>query len=210
MSTSLADVTTTLESLPADAEHLPGAVVDDVGKALTSPTVTEAITNPFAEISIALVMLIVVIIFHGWWMSVASKYFSTRAALFTPTTSRFRLTFLTASTIAILVGTHFLATFVWTGTIMGMGVLDNFRDAYYFVIGNYTTLGDSYIELSHRWRLTGPIIAISGLFTFGWTGSVLVYVMSETGKLHAERSRKDAREEQRKADAQLDHPASPS
>lgn len=205
MSNPLADVKTTLESLPAEAESLPTKAVEDIGATLTSPTVTDAITNPFSEILIAILMLVVVIIFHGWCMGIASKFFSTRAALYTPTTSSFRLTLLTGSTISILIGTHFIATFAWTGTIMSMGVLENFRDAYYFVIGNYTTLGDSYLELSHNWRLTGPIIAISGLFTFGWTGSVLVYVMSETGKLHAERSRKNARDDRRNAEGAPGH-----
>jgi hypothetical protein len=32
------------------------------------------------------------------------------------------------------------------------------------------------------------MIAISGLFTFSWTGSVLVYVMSESSKRHAQRA----------------------
>ena len=49
------------------------------------------------------------------------------------------------------------------------------------------------VALPDRWRLIGPVIAISGLFTFGWTGSVLVYVMGQTGKLHAERSKAAAR-----------------
>jgi hypothetical protein len=42
------------------------------------------------------------------------------------------------------------------------------------------------------WRQLGPIIAVSGLFTFGWTSSVLVYVMTQFGTLdthHAERKK---------------------
>ncbi len=69
-----------------------------------------------------------------------------------------------------------------------VGILTNFRDAYYYVLEAYTTLGEGTLYLPHQWRLVGPVIAISGLFTFGWTASVLVYVMNETGKLHAARS----------------------
>ena len=38
--------------------------------------------------------------------------------------------------------------------------------------------------MPETWRLAGPMIAISGLFTFSWTGSVLVYVMTEIGRRH--------------------------
>ena len=34
-----------------------------------------------------------------------------------------------------------------------------------------------------------PVIAISGLFTFGWTGSVLVSIMTDFGKLDATRAK---------------------
>jgi hypothetical protein len=48
------------------------------------------------------------------------------------------------------------------------------------------------VSLPTQWRLVGPVIAISGLFTFGWTASVLVYVMNESGKLQADRIRAKA------------------
>ena len=64
------------------------------------------------------------------------------------------------------------------------------RDSYYYVLANYTTLGEGNISLPDRWRLIGPIIAMSGLFTFGWTGSVLVSIMTEFGKLDRVRAKK--------------------
>ena len=53
----------------------------------------------------------------------------------------------------------------------------------------YTTLGESVVTLPDKYRLIGPVIAMSGLFTFGWTGSALVYVMSQILRLEARRSR---------------------
>lgn len=59
------------------------------------------------------------------------------------------------------------------------------------MLESYTTLGEGSVTLPERWRLIGPIIAMSGLFTFGWTGSVLVNVMTEFGKLDRGQARKD-------------------
>lgn len=64
------------------------------------------------------------------------------------------------------------------------------RDSYYFVLESYTRLGEGAVRLPDGWRLIGPIMAMSGLFTFGWTGSLLVSIMTEFGKLDGGRARK--------------------
>ena len=92
-----------------------------------------------------------------------------------------------------LVFVHLTETLLWTVPLLSLGIISNFRDAYYYVLEAYTTLGEGTLYLPDEWRLVGPVIAISGLFTFGWTASVLVYVMGETGRLHAERSKEIAR-----------------
>ena len=47
----------------------------------------------------------------------------------------------------------------------------------------------SYSATASRLRSSSTVIGISGLFTFAWTGSVLVYVMGQNGKLHLSNSR---------------------
>ena len=51
----------------------------------------------------------------------------------------------------------------------------------FFAAETYTTLGEGAVRLPQSWRQLGPIIAVSGLFTFGWTSSVLVYIMTQFG-----------------------------
>ena len=71
-------------------------------------------------------------------------------------------------------------------------MIPSMRDSYYFVLESYTTLGEGTVQLPEPWRLIGPIIAMSGLFTFGWTGSVLVSIMTELGRLDRSRARREA------------------
>jgi len=153
---------------------------------------TAALTNPFIELGLATSILVPIIVVHGWCLGRVSKLFSTRFALYTPATPGWRISVLTSTTIALLVLIHFLETVLWTLPLITLGIIGNFRDAYYYVLEAYTTLGEGTIALPNEWRLIGPVIAISGLFTFGWTGSVLVYVMTQTGKLHAQRSKDEA------------------
>jgi|LNFM01.2.fsa_nt_gb hypothetical protein len=157
--------------------------------------VTEVATNltdSMLELLLATLVLVPVIVVHGWLLGRTSKVFSTHFALYTPETPRWRVTVLVGLTITALVFIHLLETLLWTVPLLWLGIISNFRDAYYYVLEAYTTLGEGTLYLPDQWRLVGPVIAISGLFTFGWTGSVLVYVMNQNGKLHVERSKADA------------------
>ena len=149
----------------------------------------EALTNPVVELALATLVLAIVVAIHGWCLGRVQKRFSSRFALYSPATPRFRVSAFTAVTIVLLVGIHLAETILWTAPLIYFQILGNFRDAYYYVLESYTTLGEATYAPPDQWRLVGPVIAISGLFTFGWTGSVLVYVMGQVGKLHADRSK---------------------
>ena len=47
----------------------------------------------------------------------------------------------------------------------------------------YTTIGYGNFILPDGWKMLAPIIAMSGLFTFGWTGSVLVDLVGRCQKI---------------------------
>ena len=162
--------------------------VQDLAASLSNP-------GPFTELGLTTLVLVLIIVVHGWCLNRVSKLFSTRFALYTPRTPRWRVSLLMGTTIALLVIIHLFETFVWTVPIWRLGMIPNLRNAYYYVLEAYTTLGEGNVALPNEWRLAGPVIAISGLFTFGWTGSVLVYVMGQIGRLHAERSREAAKSE---------------
>lgn len=144
--------------------------------------VVAAAPNPFAELGLGLLVLIAVIAFHGWAMARVNGTFNRELVRLGDHAPDWRYSLLTAVGIGLLAITHLLETLIWSGPILGLGILGNLRDTYYFVLESYTTLGASAILLPEAWRLLGPVIAISGLFTFSWTGSVLVYIVSETAR----------------------------
>ena len=146
-------------------------------------------TDIVVELAVATGFLVIIIGLHGWFLSIASKNFSTRFAVLTPQTAGWRINALMSGTVAALVAIHLIETLIWTAPIYALDAIRNFRDAYSFVLQAYTTLGDSSVDLGRQYRLIGPVIAMSGLFTFGWTGSALVYVMSQILRLEARRAR---------------------
>jgi hypothetical protein len=134
-------------------------------------------------------MLIFIIFVHGAGIRTINRRFNQVMANLHPTTRYWRIDFLLAATIGSLTALHFAETLVWATPIYFGGFIPNMRDSYYYVLESYTTLGEGNVSLPDKWRLIGPIIAMSGLFTFGWTGSVLVNVMSEFTKVDKARNK---------------------
>jgi hypothetical protein len=151
-------------------------------------TVLSSLKEPslITELGFGLVVLVLVISVHGWFMGEVSKFFAVRFARFSQATAQWRVSFLVSITITLLASVHLLETLIWAFPIWWFGLISGFRDSFYFVLESYTTLGDAKVGLPFYWRLIGPMIAISGLFTFSWTGSVMVYVMTQTGHRHSQ------------------------
>ena len=147
--------------------------------------------HPALEIAIGLLFLITIIIVHGTGIRVINRRFARVWKGVKPSTSHLKINVILAAVIASLALVHFLETLFWAMPLYLAGIIPGLRDSYYYVLESYTTLGEGNVSLPEHWRLIGPIIAMSGLFTFGWTGSVLVNVMNEYGKIDAARAQQE-------------------
>ena len=79
--------------------------------------------------------------------------------------------------IILMLLTHLLEILLWAGALITTGAVPLFRDAYYYVAVTYTTLGYAEGTLGPHWRILAPMMAMSGLFAFGWTISVLFSIV---------------------------------
>jgi Ion channel len=85
--------------------------------------------------------------------------------------------------IFLMLGLHVAGTVVWALGLLSLGLIPRVYDAIYFCANAYTTLGFGNVDLDVHWRNIAPIIGISGLFTFAWTTSALVTVVTAHGEL---------------------------
>ena len=92
---------------------------------------------------------------------------------------------------ASLAELHLVVTLMWARPIWWSELIPGMRDSYYFVLENYTTLGDNSVSLPKAWRLIGPVIALSGLFNFGWTASVFVNMLHDVGAMDCAQIRRE-------------------
>jgi hypothetical protein len=146
---------------------------------------------PIVEIGLGTLPILATLVIHGIGMFGVQRAFERRGVRIYRSGRPGQLFF--AAMIFVMLATHLIEMFVWTATLVTLGAIHVVRDAFYFVAGTYTTLGYAEGMLPKEWRLMGPMIAISGLFAFGWTTGILVNLVSQ-----AYRERKEGFAERRR------------
>jgi hypothetical protein len=152
--------------------------------------------SPVLEVAIGTIGLVIVMFFHGTGVRFINKHYSTAWVRLDPSTPHWGVNLLLALVISAFTIVHLVETLIWAVPIHRLGMIPSLRDSYYYVLESYTTLGEGAVSLPEKWQLIGPIIAMSGLFTFGWTGSVLVGIMTEFSQLDRSRARRKQAAEQ--------------
>jgi|SRR5271157_1408566 len=101
--------------------------------------------------------------------------------------------------VFLLLSLHVAGVMIWTFALLGLGLVPHPYDAIYFCANAYTTLGYGSVDLEPNWRIIGPIIGMSGLFTFAWTASALVDIVASHRQLVGQLLDERKREKQHRA-----------
>jgi hypothetical protein len=140
--------------------------------------------KPMAALGIGSLMLVGLVLFHGVGLH----------GIFVRQKRRERLlrvgrpdlaagAFLFGWSVFLMLTLHVVEIVIWAFALIHMGLVKHAYDAIYFCANAYSTLGMGSMDVDAHWRNISPIIGISGLFTFAWTTSALVDVVSSNGRL---------------------------
>jgi hypothetical protein len=102
--------------------------------------------------------------------------------------------------VLLMLVLHLLDMCIWAAVLNRVALVPDLRSSLYFTANSYTTLGYGNVPLGLGWRELSPIMAISGLFTFGWTTSVMFNVVGYQHDLVDELSEEYARKMQMRRD----------
>jgi len=151
-----------VRGLPADVDRLAGIL-------------PLASIVPFADLLFGGALLVAIVVLHGAGVRGIDGYFRKRCTAFALRARvSMRLDVLFGTVIFLLLALHLAEIVFWTAALVYSKLVTDWRAAAFFVANTYTTVGYGSFVLKPEWNMLAPIIAISGLFTFGWTGSVLV------------------------------------
>ncbi len=160
--------------------------------------------KPLASLGIGAVILVCLVLFHGAGLHHIMR--STRRGerrLLTGRPHLLRAGFDFGWSIFLMLSLHITEILIWAFTLRHLGFIARVHDAIYFCANAYTTLGYGTVALDPQWRNISPIIAISGLFTFAWTTSVLVDVVRSHGVLVDQLEDERAKQLQLRADTRI-------
>jgi len=169
-----------------DSDSLPG-VVSSAASDLSSlrPSLVEnALTQalPLPDIMFGGAVLVVVIMFHAFWIRIITSSYLKRSNALKSSASLWQADLLFTLTVMMLLALHLAEVVVWSAALIFGDIVANWSTAAYFAANCYTALGEPF-SLPRAWRIVPPIIGMSGIFTFAWTASVLVNFVSRYNDL---------------------------
>jgi hypothetical protein len=129
---------------------------------------------PAADLFLGGALLVFVVLVHAIGVRAVTTHVGRRSAAILQRPSKWRADLLMSSIVFMLLALHVVEMLIWTAALVYSDLVPNWRSAGFFAGNTYTTVGYGTFVLPNGWRMLAPIIAISGLFTFGWSGSVLV------------------------------------
>lgn len=131
---------------------------------------------PLAEIALGALLLVISTLIHGVGMYLVQITFD---RYWPRERGRAHRQLVFSVLILLMLFTHMSEVLVWAMTLFETDAVRDFRDAFYYASVTYTTLGYEDIVLPRPWRLLAPMMAISGLFAFGWSTGVLVNIVGQ-------------------------------
>jgi hypothetical protein len=138
---------------------------------------------PAADVLVGSAMLILIMLVHAAGVRATSTHVLRRSGVLMARPSSWRADLLMSGTVFALLGLHLLEMIAWAVALVCSGLVPDWRAAGFFAGNTYTTIGYGNFILPDGWKMLAPIIAISGLFTFGWSGSVLVDLIGRCQKI---------------------------
>ena len=138
---------------------------------------------PAADVAFGGGMLMLIILIHATGVRAVTSLAAHRAHLILQHPSAWRADLVMVTSILLLLGLHLIETLAWAAALVYGGLVTSWRAAGFFAGNTYTTVGYGTFVLPPGWEMLAPIIAISGLFTFGWSGSVLVDIVARCQRI---------------------------
>ena len=155
-------------------------VADTIGRDITNLPFLQHLAQvmPAADVAFGGGMLLLIILIHATGVRAVTSHVARHAHTIMQRPSIWRADVLMASSVFMLLGLHLTETVAWAAALVYGGLVPSWRAAGFFAGNTYTTVGYGAFVLPAGWEMLAPIIAISGLFTFGWSGSVLVDIVA--------------------------------
>jgi hypothetical protein len=138
---------------------------------------------PFADLAFGGAMLLVIMLVHAAGVRGVTVHVVRRSEQLLSRPSGWLADVLMLSMVALLLLLHVVEIVIWSAALVESGIVADWRVAGFFAGNTYTTIGYGNFVLPMKWGMLAPLIAISGLFAFGWSCAVLVDLVARCQRI---------------------------
>jgi hypothetical protein len=138
---------------------------------------------PAADVAFGGGMLLFIMVIHAAGVRAVTGYVARRTRALVARPRAWRADVLMATSVFMLLILHLAEIVVWATSLVWGGLVPSWRAAGFFAGNTYTTVGYGNFVLPAGWEMLAPIMAMSGLFSFGWSGSVLVDIVARCQRI---------------------------
>ena len=182
-----------VQPLAEDLRKLPGEVARDIGKA--EAVIASEVNPPMfvrfeafmpaADLFFGGVMLLIIVFVHASGVRVVTSGFQHRMEALRVHPSTWKPDLHMIGAVVMLLIVHLIEIFIWAASLVGAGLVESWRKAGYIAANTYTAVGYGSFDVPEGWRMLQPFLALSGLFTIGWSVSVLVEIVRGSQEVKA-------------------------
>lgn len=136
--------------------------------------------RPILEILLGLTLTLCTLVIHSAGMYLVMHKFELNWPNYLRERNELRRQFYFGRLVLLMLLTHIVEILLIAVILFGMHSFHDLRTAFYFTGETYTTVGYGDVLLPTDWRQLALFIAMSGLFSFGWSTGVLVSIVGKT------------------------------
>lgn len=126
-----------------------------------------------AALLIGCFTMLLCIVIQAVFIHLATTRLQPKIVSYVKTDRRFAAQLAFLASALVLLFSHLLQIYIWGSAMYLAGVEENSHRAMVFAGSTYTTVGFANDPLPLGWQLVTIIMATSGLFSFGWSTSVM-------------------------------------
>ena len=127
----------------------------------------------------ALPPMAVTVFVHGQGMGLAGRFFRRLGPRVSGSLRTPHRIAVTTGVVAIMLMAHFIEASLWAVFYLLTDMMANFREAMFFSVNAYTTLGASNLTLPGRWKGLDGLESMTAMLMFGWSTAVLAVVVQK-------------------------------
>ncbi len=173
--------------------QLPGEIGKEIGKA--EAVVVADIQPPLfqrmeqfmsaPDLLFGGAMLLIIVFVHATGVGLVTSRFQRRIEALRAHPSTWKPDLHMIGAVVMLLCVHLIEIFIWAASLVGFGLVANWRIAGYVASNTYTAVGFGSFDVPEGWKMLQPFLALSGLFTIGWSVSVLVEIVRGSQEIKA-------------------------